>query len=133
VAIGIHARRRDGEWRYRLWTTESDEYFSEEMNLDELKEWMIDARYTPQQVRNGRMDEELTRLLPELHEHGGIGTGRTDDVDGPWKQERCETCGKLHHEFQPIRAPWTRSWMDESVCSVCGEPAEDKRHAPPCV
>jgi hypothetical protein len=124
----IHARRRAGEWRYRVWGSITDSYLTPELTEPELLEHLRD-RCSVRDLRSGLFQVETPPRLERARAYGSsaYSAGVTpDDVDGPWEEERCDGpngCGGFHHAHDA---------EGDELCDECGEPQGDPAHGPRC-
>lgn len=120
----IHARRRHGEIFYRDWSTVVDSYITGALSQEEFHAYLLDE-YSPKDVRAGRAEWEINDRMTRARERGSssfIGSG-VCDLDGPWKTERCQTCGRFHHVFVKKAS---------GTCADCGEAESNVAHGPAC-
>ncbi len=118
----IHARRRDGELRYRLWGTISDGYLT-----DELDEVTLRAMLTSGERGYVEPPEKLDARLERARRTGSSSLNpyaKPVDLDDPWETARCRRCNGFHHAFVPSHRP--------DRCRACGEAPTEKWHAPAC-
>lgn len=84
MAFLIHHRIIDGEKKYRLWSTVVDEYVTDELSMDEIKDLTVKMA-----IRSAAEEalSELPRRLERAHKFGSssaIDSGVP--LDGPWKE-----------------------------------------------
>ena len=87
----IHARRRGGEFRYRVWSTITDSYLTEECTEAEVAlRLVVDHR-----VREIYDGDAATEILMRLERARSRGTSSLverahGDLAGPWLRSRDE-------------------------------------------
>ena len=124
TAVGqlIHGRKRDGQWRYRIWSTVCDAYTTKELTEAQLRRELM-RDYTPREVAYAVPEQDIPRRLARVHENGtsSLDDRSPDDVGGPWDTEPCDGCGGFHHEYKP---------RSDGACGWCGNTADDDEHGP---
>lgn len=88
MAHMIHARKIDGEWRYKIWSTGIDDYVTHEMTEDQVRRQTL-------HVALDRVIEEHEREWPgrlaRAQKHGSsahdFANNCPHDIEGPWKVE----------------------------------------------
>jgi hypothetical protein len=120
----VHARRIDGEIRYRVWETIVDQYVSPEMTPDEAREWLIqEAR---EEARKG-LEVAIKQVTERMGRAIVAGTSlirpNACELNDPWETERCERCECFHHAAVLNESDW---------CLKCGQDSDDRSHGPTC-
>jgi hypothetical protein len=90
MAQMLHARKIDGEWRYKLWSTVVDAYTTYELTEDQVRRQIL------MDVITRAIDEherEWPGRLARAQKHGTSARDYADDscwhdINGPWKTER---------------------------------------------
>jgi len=83
MAQMIHARKTEnGEFRFRLWSTVTDSYISEEMTETEVREWTL---------------KEAVCAVIEQHCH---------DIDNRIQRTREKGTSSLMGDTRDLNAPW---------------------------
>ncbi len=86
------------------------------MNREEMTKYLRYFRaIEPIEDRLNRVDKTGTSLLDN---------SCARDMDSEWQIERCNECGRFHHDFK-LRER-------DGLCSGCGEPKDDRGHEVPC-
>lgn len=102
--------------RYREWSSILDKYCTPEMIREEMTEYLRYFRaIEPIEERLNRVDKTGTSLLDNSH---------VRDMNSDWQTERCDGCGRFHHDFKLRES--------DRLCSGCGEPKDDSGHEVPC-
>lgn len=109
----IHGRKRDGVWRYRIWSTVVDQYVSGELTEAQLRNEVPDALYLAARLERVRSNGTSAIFDREPH-----------DLAGPWHTERCDACSTFHHEYKASQS---------GTCTRCGEPENDRSHIPQAI
>ncbi len=125
MASLIHARLREGEWRYREWGTICDGYTSAEHDEDGIGAYLLRG-YSERDHEYGDPHREVRDRLERARTQGTSERGLEErwwhDVNGPWHTERCR-CGNFHHAYVP---------HEDGICGQCGEGVADRSHLAPC-
>lgn len=102
--------------RYREWSSIVDKYCTPEMTREDMFEYLRNNQPSESvESRLSRVDRTGTSLLDHSH---------VRDMDSDWHTERCDECGRFHHDFNLRES--------DGLCSYCGEPKDDSGHAQPC-
>lgn len=120
------ARLRNGEWRFRRWSTVVDAYTTPELTEAEAREEML-LDYTGREILDGYAATDLEGRIDRAKSSGTTSRFaycKRPDLTSAWTTERCQSCGRFHHEFK-LRA-------SDGRCADCGEASGDKAHAPAC-
>lgn len=85
MARVIHARRVGTETRFRLWSTITDSYVSEELNEEGLRAWLLQEA-TCEAIRDCL--REMPNRIKRASESGTSSMmDDARDVNGPWDPE----------------------------------------------
>jgi hypothetical protein len=105
---------RNGD-KYREWLTIPDGYGTPPLTRAEMTRYLAERR--------GQKAVEIEDRLARADRFGTSCLGDTREATC-WDVERCLRCATFHHTYEPGAAA--------GVCRVCGEPANDIAHRPPC-
>ncbi|MEK7193247.1 MAG: hypothetical protein AAB652_00460 [Patescibacteria group bacterium] len=82
MSLAIHARKRKGGWRYRIWRTSIDAYLTGPLSEEQLRDALLLEEFL-QLVNheNILLPQSLDLIRTEGQDQEGNGT------DGPWERE----------------------------------------------
>ncbi len=85
----LHARKVDGEWRYKIWSTVVDAYTTYELTEDQVRRQTLQDTVTRAIEEHEReWPDRLTRAQKHGTSARDYSDGRPHDIEGPWKPER---------------------------------------------
>src|SRR3989344_2570992 len=92
----IHARKRSGAWRFRLWRTNTNSYETDNLTEKQLRDARLFSSIFTTLIEEKTV---LPMLIKEAKMRGVDGRGaKSCDVKGPWETERLSARKREYQE-----------------------------------